>query len=289
MESDSDSSLSDFMGGGIGQMSMEEDNLPLPPPRQGSSMNEQPEALLDELRRLEGAMLSSSSSFELLPDSPIDSRECKHCLRESVEHFFRGEYLSVVEKSPLSAKLFASALPGLLPPDLVRQKVDEFVQEGASSTISAFLTCISSFNLYLQSNYTGPSLDPDVVSSSLFKIAGSKHAVETNSRADQNNLAVDGDLITPVATNVIFFSVARSILHVLSSKSRHLFSTLQVWKLRIVRAHFALLQFDGKSLPPPPFSPTLWAELQDTMKDLMYDGCKGVLKGEGKKIKHLMC
>ena len=136
------------------------------------------------------------------------------------------------------------------------------------------LTGIACFNLYLQSNYSGP--DPGDLLPKIMALRGvgasaemddaEKSALETDI---MNALSVGGELVTPVSKNLILFRLARDCFVPLKN-SPHL-STVDVHLLRLHRRHFELLLVDSQ--PPPPFVPELWEEAAEVVGRLLVDLC----------------
>lgn len=154
---DSDSS-GEFVLGGVASMTMDTEKATPPPP---------PETT----QRLETLVFQSLPVPSTDPESPYNVL---------VNQLASGSYLEMLESSPLIATLLNDS------------------SDSASSALTShdpftsFLLSIASFNIYLQSNYTGPAIPEETVAASLKKITGKD--VETNSLETQNELAVDGDL-----------------------------------------------------------------------------------------------
>ncbi|GMH83859.1 hypothetical protein TL16_g09739 [Triparma laevis f. inornata] len=228
---DSDSS-GEFVLGGLASMTMDtEEATPPPPP--------------ETTQRLETLVFQSLPVPSTDPESPYNVL---------VNQLASGSYLEMLESSPLIATLLNDS------------------SDSASSALTShdpftsFLLSIASFNIYLQSNYTGPAIPEETVAASLKKITGKD--VETNSLETQNELAVDGDLVTPVSTNLLFFALSKKLLtHLTSLPQNHLnFKTLDIWSLRLHKCHFSLLQLDSQ--PPPPFSMGIYSKVEPVIERL---------------------
>ena len=261
-DSDSDSSCDLFGLNGVTTLSMDTASFPdsfLP--------------FIKEIHGLEDAILSSKPIGHM-PDDALLTPMCY----EMCDKFQKGEYLALLQSSPLFQSESSSS-PKFFDGSALTNTCAFLTSKSASATDSSaaeahfvvFLTALSCYSIYLQSNYTGPQLADTDVTTTLTAINLPPNLLDTT----LNLLSVDGDLPTPVVSHPIFLHLTRELLPSLAQTTPNLLKTLSTWSLRATHAHVRLLQFDSKTAVPP-FSATLFTEALTHM-DAMLLGRWGVL------------
>lgn len=225
------------------------------------------------------AQISASSVVELVTVREID------------EQLASGRYVDIL-RGNLARELLKGSKEDASPTEYLRQRIHA---QGASviRCIEIESIAIAALNLFLQANYTGPSLEgldlQDVNPHACFskwrdlsfteqssnEVEEKKSSVTTNGK--RNNayhnsvlaeLSVDGLWPVQVCQMPYFLWLARTILNALSDPqasiyehSRHL-QGMTVWKGRSIVAHERLLH----SREP---SQTLWLEAQNTFRSCL--------------------
>eukprot|EP00520_Triparma_pacifica_P006403 CAMPEP_0118664364 /NCGR_PEP_ID=MMETSP0785-20121206/17966_1 /TAXON_ID=91992 /ORGANISM="Bolidomonas pacifica, Strain CCMP 1866" /LENGTH=843 /DNA_ID=CAMNT_0006558251 /DNA_START=139 /DNA_END=2667 /DNA_ORIENTATION=+ len=199
--------------------------------------------------------------------------------------YVKGDYLGLYESSPITKLITPTEL---LKPSTIHTFVTNYLSTNQSENyLILTLHSLALHSLYLQLNYTGPSLphhptlqDPTFESSA--KII----------------LSVEGDLITPVSKGVGLFAMSIGIMTVLSkvntndggAKAPAQESTVggsyyvHVHLNRMVRCYFELVVFEKGE---PPYSNVLWEVFERGLERVMEDEVMGFgwrVGGEGEKV-----
>ena len=152
---DSDSS-EEFILGGVTSIVMEDDtpsDTPPPPPPTTT-------------KRLESLIFSSLPVPPSDPSTPYDSL---------INDLANGAYLKMLTSNPLPSLLLSSSNDDSSNDDSSNDS--EILSN--HDPFTSFLIGIAAFNIYLQSNYTGPSIETEVIQEALKKITGEED-VDTN-------------------------------------------------------------------------------------------------------------
>ena len=199
----------------------------------------------------------------LLP--PTNSSEISSQITHA-EDLISGSYLNLLLSNPLS-------LPSA--PSLVEIKaaVEDLC---SSSPTSGPLTCLimalAAFNIYVQSNYTGPTIDEEKWRD-IFPVR-EKEEEDRVRQKEMNDLSIDGDMPTATAIHTNFLFLSECILLSIPSTPTPTLLLLPLFSARVAVAHHRLLVST-----PGEFSQTLWERVEKgfecAVRNVAYNGKNG--------------
>ena len=158
----------------------------------------------------------------------------------------------------------------LITADSIEEITSGLYSSNPSEKMMIFILSLTTFNIYLQSNYTGPEFKQMEVLITLSQICkiNVEGLVDFDYADISSKLSVDGEMCTPVCKNSLFLLLSLGMCSYLikdegECKEEQSMKYVSVLVSRLTIKHFQVLQLDGQ--PAPPFVIPLWKKGRESI------------------------